>query len=483
MKKLNLKILLFLILLLSPSLVASQIKLPKILGNNMVLQQGKPVNIWGYTEPNSFITVKFQKQTKKVKADGNGNWFAVLDELVATKTPQQLTIQGGKSKVVLKNILIGEVWLASGQSNMEYSMNNHPKYAKPQKGDKDYLYNEYKSANNPNIRILHVAKNIKTDTLPSDGWQMINEETLAPVSAVGFFFAKSLVENIDVPVGIITSAWGGTLIETWIPEQSYTNSLVFKNDIINRKLNNIRVGERFEKMIKPMIPYSLRGFLWYQGEQNLINGDMEIYADKQRTLIESWRSVWNDDKLSFYYVQLAPFAYSQRRKDIIAKTWEALPHFWEVQSSCLKIPNTGMITTTDLVDNTNDIHPSYKWIVGERLARLALANDYGMKDIVCFGPTFKSMTEDENKVILEFDNIGPGLVTKNGKAPNWFYIKDSTGRFGKAEAVIKDNKIIISSDKASKPISIRFGWDEIAMPNLLNKEGLPAVPFRTENSK
>ena len=480
MKKINHNLLFILFTFLIHSTAFAQIKLPKVLSDNMVLQQGKRVNIWGKSKPNERIIIRFQKQVKKTNADESGNWYVILDELKGTKIPQQLIIQGVNEKVIRKNILIGEVWLASGQSNMEYSMNNHPQYAKPQKGDKDYLYKEYKSANNPNIRLLYVEKNIKTDTLPSLGWQTIDKETLAPISAIGYFFAKSLIENIDVPIGIISTSWGGTPIETWTPELAYQNSHVFKNSVRDSKLNGIRIGERFEKMVKPMIPYTLRGFLWYQGEQNLINGETEIYAEKQKLLIDNWRSVWDDQELSFYYVQLAPYTYSQRRRDIIPKTWEALPVFREVQTSCMSIPRTGMVITTDLVDNPKDIHSSYKWIIGERLSRWALANDYGKTEVIFSGPTFKKMTEVEDKIIIEFDNIGSGLITNDGKSPNWFYVKDKSGRFDKVTATIENDKIIIPAANISKPASVRFGWDEIAMPNLFNKEGLPAVPFRTD---
>lgn len=479
MNKHIISIYVLLVFLTTPFTAFSEVSLPKVLSDNMVLQQGKKVNIWGYADPNESVTIKFQKQTKKTTADGHGNWSVKLDELVATKKPQELIIQGRKNKIVLNNILIGEVWLVSGQSNMEYSMNNHPKYAKPKKGDPDYLYNEFKVANSPIIRILHVEKNLKSDTLPSKGWQEVNEESLAPFSAVGYFFAKALVENLDVPVGILSSSWGGTPIETWTPEQAYLSSPIFADKMSNHRLNGVTVGDRYDKMIKPIAPYSLKGFLWYQGEQNVVMGDTDIYADKQRLLIAGWRSDWQDDDLSFYYVQLAPYIYSQRRQDNVAKTWESLPYFWEVQTSCLNIPNTAMVVTTDLVDNTRDIHPSYKWIVAERLSRLALAKNYGQTDVVCSGPTFKKMEITDDRIILEFDNIGSGLTTNDGKDPDWFYVKDKKGRFSKVDAVIEDNKIIIPKVSAQEPIKVRFAWDELAMPNLINKEGLPAVPFRT----
>ena len=465
------------LLLLAPSMVYSQIRLSKVIGNNMVLQQGTKVNIWGDAQPNESITVKFQKQTKKTKADADGKWAVILDELGATKIPQRLIISGKKDRIVLQNILIGEVWLASGQSNMEYSMNNHPQFAKPERGAKNYLNDEYKAADSPVIRVLYVEKNIKTDTLPSKGWQMINEETLAPISAIGYFFAKSLLKNLDVPVGIISSSWGGTPIETWTPEAAYLSSTTFQNKINDNKLNGVTIGERYKKMIEPLAPYSLKGILWYQGETNVINGDGYNYAEKMKIFVESWRSAWNNEIMPFYYVQLAPYIYSQRRDDLIAKTWESLPIFWEAQTSCMNIPYTGMVVTTDLVDNPKDIHPSYKWIVADRLARWALAKSYGKKDILYSGPSFKSLSMNNDKIILEFDNVGSGLVTSDGKAPDWFYIKKKNGRFAKTKATIHDNKIVITADDIYEPMSIRFAWDEVAMPNLQNKEGLPALPF------
>ncbi len=480
MKNNNLSFVLMLILAITPAMIFAQVSLPTIFGDNMVLQQGKKVTIWGNAAPSEAVTVKFQKQTKKTKADEKGHWSVQLDELTATKQPQQLTVQGKKNKRVLSNVLIGEVWLASGQSNMEYSMSKQLKHADTKKGNPEYFYQKYKEANSPIIRVLFVEKFLKADTLPSKGWQMLNEKSLAPISAAGYFFALSLMENLDVPVGLISTSWGGTPIETWTPEEAYLNSPVLRDSVSTQKMKSMRMGERFQKMVKPMAPYALKGFLWYQGETNLTNGDREIYAEKQKALIESWRSAWNDNNLSFYYVQLAPHIYSQRRNDLESNTWEGLPRFWEAQTSCLKIPHTGMIVTTDLVDDAKDIHPSYKWVVGERLARWALAKDYGKTDVVYSGPTYKSMWVDGNKIILEFDNVGSGLTTNDGKAPDWFYVKNETGRFVRTEATIDGNKIILPNDGNKKEPSVRFAWDEMAMPNLINKEGLPAVPFRTK---
>ncbi|KDN55453.1 sialate O-acetylesterase [Flavobacterium seoulense] len=458
------------------------IELPKVISDNMVLQRNKPVNIWGKANPNENITVVFKKQIKKTKADAEGKWQLSLAPLKASAVPDIMEINGEQEKITLKNILVGEVWLASGQSNMEYSMNKHPKYAKPKKGDPDYLSKAFNAKQDPRLRVMYVSKNLKSKDLPSDGWHMPDTTNLAPTSAAAYFFAQKLIKELNVPVGIITSAWGGTPIENWTPMQAYTSNPLFADKVKDGYLDKQQVGMRFEAMISPMAPYTLGGFLWYQGETNLINGDSTIYIDKQKALTDSWRAAWNDKKLPFYYVQIAPHNYSNRSKDRVSHTTEALPEFWEAQTEIMKrVPNTAMVVTTDLVDNISDIHPSYKWIVGERLAKLALAKQYGKKELVSSGPVFKKMTIKGDKAILEFDSIGSGLKTTSSDGSlNWFQISGEDGSFQDAKAVIDGNKVIVSSDKISKPANVRFAWNEAAMPNLFNNEGLPALPFRAK---
>ncbi|MBQ8607932.1 MAG: hypothetical protein IJ417_07070 [Bacteroidaceae bacterium] len=475
------KTVLFILWMALPLLMVAQVTLPKVISDNMVLQQGKKVNIWGEAAPGERVIVKFQRQTKKTVADEQGRWSVQLDELKATHKPQQMTVRGKKNTIRLKNILIGEVWLASGQSNMEYSMNNHPKYAKAKKGNPNRLKEEFEQANSPIIRLMYVKKELKSDTLPSNGWQTLSQETLAPMSAAGYFFAKRLVEELDVPVGIISTSWGGTRIETWTPEEAYAESPLFKEKLKEHKIDGHRVGERFYKMVEPMIPFTLKGFLWYQGESNLIDlGPTDNYYDKKKTLIECWRKAWKDDALPFYYVQISPYTYSTRRGDFVANAWDALPRFWEEQTRCLQIPKTGMVVTTDLVDNVKDIHPSYKWTVGERLARLALAKDYGKTETVFCGPTYKSLKVEGKKVVIEFDHTYGGLKTSDGKAPDWFTVKLNNGRYSKPQsAYIEENRVVLTHERLDPSGSVRFAWDELAMPNLINGEGLPALPFRT----
>lgn len=465
-------------------LTTAKVRISNAFSNNMVLQQGKELNIWGKAEPNERVTVKIADKTAKTVADSIGRWKLKIPAIKASSKPIAFIIKAKSGSVTLQNVLVGEVWLASGQSNMEYSMNNHPKYCRPQKGDPERLYKEYMQADNKDIRIMLVEKSLKTDSLPTTGWHTLNQESLKKFSAPAYFFAKALQDSLGVPVGIISSAWGGTAIEGWTPAEAYKNSTKFSVDVTENGLlkpTNERIGVRYDKMIAPLAPMTIKGFIWYQGETNLILGDTDIYTDKMIVLVDSWRKAWGDENLPFYYVQISPLRYSQRKSDMHPKTWQDLPKFWEAQTKCLsEIPNTGMVVTTDIPENLNDIHPSYKWIVGERFANLALNNTYGKDSIVCNGPMINNIHTDGDKIVLTFDNIGSGLVTNDGKSPDWFYILTNKNKMERAKATLKDNKVYLEHPNIKKHTIIRFGWDEVAQPNLINKEGLPAVPFSRE---
>ena len=233
-------------------------------------------------------------------------------------------------------------------------------------------------------------------------------------------------------------------------------------------------------MIQPVIPFALQGFLWYQGESACFLNESIRYAYKQKLLMESWRSDWNQPKAPFYFIQIAPYTYSGA-KDVPPHTAENLPEFWESQALTLILPNTGMITITDLVDSIVDLHPGYKWEVGRRLALVALNKTYGYKDIVCSGPTFKSLKIIQNKAVVTFENIGNGLMSRDGKPLTWFTVAGSDGKFVSAIAEIKGNTVIVSSPDIPNPVNVRFAWNEAAQSNFINKEGLPAVPFRSDN--
>lgn len=458
----------------------AQILLPKIIGSNMVLQRDKPLPIWGWAAPGERVTLKFGKQTKQTIADSSGFWKVLLSPLKMSDKPAKMIISGANT-ITLDNILVGEVWLCSGQSNMEYPMKLKPRYLKPSRGI-DLAEQELKTANNPNIRIFLVEKKLSTPDVTSKGWDIAKDSALMQFSAIGYFFGKELYKELNVPVGIISSSWGGSRIEPWTPGEAYTNSSAFKDDAAKEpgKMDGIATGKNYKSMIQPLAPFSIRGFLWYQGESNCMLNETFRYTGKMQALIDSWRHTWVDQTLPFYYVQIAPYYYT-KRKDKLAHTPETLAEFWEAQAKALDIPHTGMAVVNDLVDSLNDIHPSYKWEVAHRLALWAFAKNYGKKEIEYSGPVYKQMKIKENAIELEFSHCANGLISSDGNPLTWFSIAGADGKFVPAEAVIQDCKIIVSSKEVIAPVNVRFAWNEAAMPNLFNKEGLPAVPFRTDS--
>jgi sialate O-acetylesterase len=461
---------------------SAEIILPKVITNNMVLQQKKSVAIWGKADANEKVTVKFEGQIKTTVADSSGNWEVKLNPMSASAVPRQMVISGSNT-ITLDNILVGEVWLCSGQSNMEYPLDYKIKrYAAPKKGD-DLAQIELKSPKNSLIRILYVEHKLQPE-LPTKGWTDCNDSTFRFVSAAGYFFAKELARELKIPIGIISSSWGGTRVEQWTPPTAYEQSSLFKDSVLgkrNFKIDGIIPGKMFEGMIEPIIPYTIKGILWYQGESNLMIHDTTTFAAKTKLLLDTWRGRWNDNKMPFYFVQIASYHYS-KRKDKLQHGTDLLPYYWEAQAKCLDIPKTGMVVTTDLVDDLNNIHPSYKWEVGRRLSLWALAKDYG-KQIVFSGPLYSKMKIKKNNIELEFTHEGSGLISADGQALNWFTIAGADKKFVVAKAVIRGNKVLVSSEDVLNPVAVRFAWDEAAMPNLCNKEKLPASPFRTDSWK
>ena len=267
-----------------------------------------------------------------------------------------------------------------------------------------------------------------------------------------YYFGQRLHKDLDVPVGLISSSKGGTSIESWTASEPKSGK---------------KSGQRYSGMIAPLKPFSIRGTIWYQGEANVGNGLK--YAEKMKTLIEGWRQVWGYD-FPVYFVQLPPCSGYKSG---------SLPPMWEAQAASLKIPGTGMVVTTDLVDNIKDIHPQNKLPVGDRLALWAMAKDYGKKDLVYSGPLYKSMKVEGNKIRISFAHTGSGLKSRDGRPLNQFQIAGANGRFVPAKATIDGKTVVVESDKVAAPTQVRFGWHKTANPNLMNKEGLPASPFRT----
>lgn len=477
MKLLKTKSILFttLMLIIAASGFA-QVKLPKVIASNMVLQRNQPVPIWGWAKPNEVVSVSFKGQKKSATADANGYWKVMLSSLSASKESAEMVISASNT-INLKNILVGEVWLVSGQSNMEYPIKHN--YAKPRRSVDSTAFEL--TSKYPEIRLFRVEK-VLSDTLTTTGWsECADPNTIGKFSAIGYYFARNLNRELNVPIGILQAAWGGTRIEPWTTEEMYANLPAF-NDFISKKpvlISGVKAGRHYESMVKPLSPFALKGVLWYQGESNAMINDDLFYADKMQALIEGWRKAWGTE-MSFYSVGLAPYYYT-KRKDALPHTPETLAKFWEAQKESLKIPNTDMVWTNDLVDNLADIHPPYKWVVAKRLSDLALSRDYKQKNLTVYGPTYKSMKVKKGKVYLNFTHAD-GIKSNDGKVLNWFTVAGDDGVFEKADAKIEGNRIVVFNTKIVQPTQVRFAWHEEAQPNLVNGSGLPAVPFRTDKA-
>ena len=497
------KLLLLQIILLSFSLKA-ELKMPAIFGDNMVLQRNLPVPVWGWSAPGEKITIKFNKQEKSTRADKTGKWMVRLEPLSASSKGKTLTVTAGEESREFNNVLVGEVWLCSGQSNMASGF----KYLR--------ITKEIEGVSYPLLRLSNGTK-----------WELCNTDSLQKFSAVGYYFGLKLRQELRIPVGLINIAAGCSSIENWMPPESFKDksSLVDANgcglldemsifqhfyanyeklsDKIKQqtflehctgkytfakiylkngkpepeKYKNIlkhmcvvKPAFSYETRIKPVVPYALRGVIWYQGETNIRDRQ---YARKQQLLIENWRKIWNEGNFPFYLVLLAP---CKDGKDA------PLPEFWMQQYKAVgNTVNTGLIAAVD-IGNFNEYHPLNKRDVGKRLALLALRNTYGMKNIIASGPTFKSMSIKDGKVVIDFDHAATGLITNDGKAPAWFELAGADKKFSEAKAGIIKNTVILSSPSVKNPVFVRYAWSSRVNANLCNKSGLPAFPFNTAYS-
>ena len=470
--------------LMPPKILAATLQLPGIFGDNMVFQQMQPLPVWGWSSPGTKVTVRFGSQTKNAVADADGRWEVDLRRLQACREPQQMVIDAGET-LTFTNILIGEVWLCSGQSTMEKPVGRQP-------GQKPCTHSEQElaAAEYPQIRLFKVEKDLsatpKNQLKKFSGWVACNSNALNALSfsAAGYFFGREIHTNLNVPVGLIEASWGGTRIEPWTPADTLAAPALPPPAPVaalgTNKLANTAPAAIYNAMIAPLLHFTIRGALWYQGESNCMGREGENYTDQMAALVGGWRRNWGQGNFPFYYVQIAPFKYFGGKIVRVAGAG-ALPEFWEQQARAQSIPNTGMVVTTDLVNDLDDIHPCDKVDVGRRLARIALAKAYGHRDIVCFGPTFKHLRIRGRQAVLTFDNPGGGLVCRGGQSLTWFTIAGDDGKFVPAEAVIQGDTVMVSAASVDKPAAVRFAWDEAAQPNFFNQAGLPAVPFRTDS--
>lgn len=511
------KFTIFLLPLLTLPLLG-EVKLPSFFSNGMVLQRETGAPLWGTASPDSEVTVTFNTSKVSTQANAEGHWRVNLENLEASTKGTSLTVTEGDHTVTLNDVLVGEVWIASGQSNMEW----------PMKSTKSAAY--AKKVNTPLIR-QYGGSNVSSATPQQNykgTWKKATPQNTSTFSAVAFHFAEDLSQSLNVPVGIIELAWGGKPVEAFISEEAI-KKLPEAEDLIKKKeiaikqydpekaeqayqkslLDHQKVLEQWKKekkekkekkgkkekppkkpviqpdpsthpnnhstiyngMISPLAGYGARGVIWYQGESNTVVETAQIYDELLETMVQDWRTRWGRN-LSFYQVQLANFTAKEGRE------WELVQD--EQRRSIETIPNSGIAIINDIGDESN-IHPKNKKDVGLRLARWARVKDYGEKDLLYSGPLYKEATFQGDTVTVSF-HYDQGLKSSDGKALTWFEVAGAEGKWVSATAVVDGNTIKVSSDEIPEPTMVRYAWhDNLKGANLTNASGLPASCFTSED--
>ena len=471
------------------AIVSAEVKLPNVIGSDMVLQRDLPVPIWGWADKGEEVTVSFAGQSKTTKANGEGMWMVKLSALKANSKPATLTIKGS-NEIKLENILVGEVWICSGQSNMEWSIRSSMNAKE-----------EIAASDHPGIRLFNVPGH-KTHPKPQQRlaipteWKVCKPDTSANFSAVGYYFGRRLHKELGVPVGLVGSNWGGTRIEPWTTLAGFesVSELSKEAEKVKSYKKDTKVGGGspsaiYNQMVHPLAPFAMRGGIWYQGESN--GGEHMSYYHKKHALVNGWRKVFQNKNLAFYWVQLANFQ-NPGTNPAGGDGWAKIR---EAQTKALDIPHTGMAVAIDLADahNPRDIHPRNKQDVGGRLAQWALHQTYDKKNLVPTGPLYKSHKVKDNMIHLSFDHVGKGLMVgkktkleptaevKGGKLEH-FSIAGEDKKWVWADAAIEGDTVVVSSKEVKKPVAVRYGFTmNPANANLYNKDGIPALPFRTDD--
>ena len=487
----------------------ADVRLPGFYGDHMVLQRQMPLRFHGWADAGEEVTVTFNGQEVMNVTNESGVWQVELAAMEANAEPQTLTVSG-KNTVTLNDVLVGEVWLCSGQSNMEWRVLSSSN-----------ADDEIAAANFPLIRHVKFARRaspVPLDDISSE-WQVCSPETAGNFTAAGYFMARKLFQELDVPIGLVNSSWGGTRVEPWAPPTGFKQVPALSDlyqQILGRTPGTMQHRGLLEKhiaateawlgkarvaleagdvvtansafpaalaplqgrqdptslyngMIHALVGFPIRGAIWYQGESNHVEGMM--YYEKKKALINGWRELWGQGDFPFYFVQIAPFQYGDEDPTILAE-------FWEAQAATTQVPNTGMVVINDIA-TLDDIHPPNKQDVGHRLALLALKNDYGREDLVAESPEFESLTVDGPRLVVRFKHTGGGLTTRDGKPPTYFEVVGiGSGGFKPATAVINGDTVTLTSPEVAAPTAFRFAWHKLAEPNLTGGTGLPVGAVR-----
>lgn len=497
----------FLLTFLVASTAIADVKLPGFFGDHMVIQREMKINVWGWADKGEKITVTLGDEIVATQADQNGKWKVQLGARKASKSPVELLVQG-KNKISFSDILVGEVWLCSGQSNMEWPVRASTNAQK-----------EIAAGNYPLIR--HIKVPLVPSTTPQEtftaNWQTCSPSTVGNFTACGYYMARKLYNELDIPIGLINSSWGGTRVEPWTPPIGFKNVKALQSiyqsvdgrtpgtDAYNQSIakhvqaletwlekakgrtanETISPSPVFPDSLKPfashqdptmlyngminaLVGYNFRGAIWYQGESNHTEG--MLYFEKKKALINGWRELWGNE-FPFYFVQIAPFQYGNEDPAIMA-------NFWEAQAKVQSLPKTKMVVINDIA-TLNDIHPPNKQDVGLRLANLALKYDYGFENLIANSPELDQLKVGQGELRISFKYAKGGLKTRDGKAPSHFEVigKGSDG-YKPATARIDGESIVLRSEKVKAPVAFRFAWNKLAEPNLMGPTRLPVGAVR-----
>ena len=487
----------------------ADVRMPAVFSDHMVLQQQQKIRVWGWADVGEAVSVKIGSNSAAAKADAKGRWQVELPPMTASKVPTTISIKGNNS-LEITDVLVGEVWLCSGQSNMEWPVAACVN-----------AQQEIADAKHPMIRHIKVPLVPSMTSLDNfkANWQVCSPETAGSFTACGYFMARQLQKELDVPVGLINSSWGGTRIEPWTPpvgfervaalqdiyqsvvgrtpgSPAYTARLTAHIKAVEEWIGKAKAAVKslepiaaspaypaelapftsnqdptmlYNGMIHSLVGFPIRGAIWYQGESN--HGEGMLYFEKKKALVGGWRELWGQGDFPFYYVQIAPYKYGNEDPTILAK-------FWEAQAACQAIPKTGMVVINDIA-TVGDIHPPNKQDVGLRLAQLALKNDYGKKDLVANSPEFAQLQLLGDRLKVTFKNTAGGLKTRDAKAPSHFEIIGvGSNGFQPATAQVDGDSVILSSEKVKAPVAFRFAWNMLAEPNLVGGTGLPVGAVR-----
>jgi sialate O-acetylesterase len=474
--------------------VRADVRLPKIFTDHMVLQQERPIAVWGHAEPGCTVTVTLHGANTTAKADQRGQWRVDLPAMKADGEARTLAVTTGSEKIELNDVLLGEVWICGGQSNM----------GRPVTGE------QIRSADYPKIRLLNISGNTPREEGIDDafGWAICFPDVIARAgdgsqekgrrgfTQVGYVFGRRIHEELGVPVGLIQMNCGGSTAKDWTPTPGVAESLNY--DEPTQGLTH-KPGVLYEVRMRGLVPYTARGVVWYQGEDD---GRNRQYAEDLSAMIAAWRRLFGREDLPFYFAQIAQTTYASGMLGV----WEA--QRWVMEN----VPHTGLAVSNDIYDGTTNggfkqridektglpiasggnPHPTGKHKIAERLARIALDRTYGKPQGVLFGPMYDSCRIEGNKILVKFEHAGSGLKSNDEAAPNWFEISDGTKErnrtvYVRAEArIVGSDTVAVSAngncaEGVSQPKHVRFGWHSLARFNLINKEGLPAVSFRTDD--